>query len=124
MRDMNKVFLIGRLGGDAELRDVNGSQVAKFNLATSKEWTKKDGSKEKKTIWFQVNAWGSMAPACAMLKKGESVFVTGELDARAYLKDGGPRASMEVRAFDVNFLSPKKKGTDEPTADADDDIPF
>ena len=62
---VNKVLLIGRLGGDPEVRyTTNGGAVANFNLATNESWTDKSGQKQERTEWHRVVIWGKMAELC------------------------------------------------------------
>ncbi|NBT17033.1 MAG: single-stranded DNA-binding protein, partial [Chitinophagia bacterium] len=60
MKSLNRVQLLGRLGGDPEVRSTqNGTNVANFNIATSEKYTK-DGETQEKTQWHRVVAWGKL----------------------------------------------------------------
>jgi len=62
MAGVNKVILIGRLGGDPEVRYTNtGTAVANFNMATSTNFTDKSGQKSERTEWHRIVAFGSWA---------------------------------------------------------------
>lgn len=105
---MNKVFLIGRLTADAELRTTtSGKSVTTFSLAVN------DGFGEKqKAYFFNVVVWGKGAEAVAnYTHKGSKVAVTGKLTSRSYDdKNGNKRTAIEVVADmmgGVEFLDSK-----------------
>jgi single-strand DNA-binding protein len=76
---VNKVILIGNLGGDPEFKDV-GTGLAKFTMATSETYKTKDGEKKTETQWHNVSAWGKLAEIVSKyLKKGSKVYVEGKL---------------------------------------------
>jgi single-strand DNA-binding protein len=103
---VNKVILIGNLGGDPEVRYTPGGQaVANFNIATSESWTNKQGNREERTEWHRIVAWGRLAELCGeYLAKGRKVYVEGRLQTRSYEKDGVTRYVTEIKAQDVQFL--------------------
>jgi single-strand DNA-binding protein len=108
-KDLNKVMLTGRLGKDVELRVTpNGSSVATFSVASSRNIKDGDGWKEQ-TEWFNVVAWEKLAETCAnYLHKGSRVFIEGRLQTREYEKDGQKRYFTEVIANDLIMLDSKK----------------
>lgn len=129
-----QITLIGNLGNDPELRYTpNGVPVASFSLAVSKTWTK-DGQRQEKTLWFRVSAWNKQAETVSQyLHKGSKVLVVGEIEeARTYTdRQGNNRASLEVTAQTIKFLSGRGDGNGEqqheaaPATHGDDrDIPF
>jgi single-strand DNA-binding protein len=110
----HKVILVGNLGRDPEMRYVaSGSAVTSFSVATSEKWTGQDGQQQERTIWWRVSVWGKAAEACnEYLKKGSKVLVEGRMNAdpkgnpRLWQgQDGQSRASFEVTALTVKFLS-------------------
>jgi single-strand DNA-binding protein len=119
---VNKVIIIGRLGGDPELHSTQaGTAVANFNLATSESWKDKDGSKQERTEWHRVVVWGKLADLCTKyLSKGSLAMVEGKLQTRKWQdKDGHDRHTTEVVAMTVKFLEPKGGGS----KNADDNLP-
>lgn len=132
---LNKVLLIGRLGGDPEIRyTTNGTAVANFNVATNETWTNKEGEKGERTEWHKIVVWGKQAELCGeYLSKGRQVFIEGRLQTRSYEdKEGKKRYITEVRADSVQFLDSRSErmagasptpAADEPAPPADD-IPF
>ena len=104
-----QITLIGNLGADPEMRYTpNGLPVTSFRMAVSRNWTGQDGQRQEKTIWFRVTAWRKLAETASQyLTKGSKVLVVGELEEpNAYMdKEGKPRASLEVTASTIRFLS-------------------
>jgi single-strand DNA-binding protein len=137
------VIIVGNVGRDAEMRYTpSGQAVASFSVATNRQYTASSGEQVKETIWFRVSAWGRQAEVCNQyVKKGMKVLVEGRLTAdqgtggpRIWTgNDGAPRASFEVTAATVRFLS--SRGEHEApmgggqidagdTLPEEDDIPF
>lgn len=109
---MNCIHIIGNLTADPELRTTpNGINVATFTVAVNSRF--KDANGNSKADFFRVSAWRQLGESCAKyLAKGKKVAVMGEVSAHAYKdKNGEPRAHIEVKANDVEFLTPR---TDEP----------
>ncbi|MFH1531263.1 MAG: single-stranded DNA-binding protein [Pseudomonadota bacterium] len=109
---VNKVLLLGNLGGDPELRYTpSGQAVANFNLATN-ERVQKDGNWEERTEWHRIVVWGKLAERCnEYLKKGSSVFLEGRIQTRKWQdREGGDRYTTEIVAFTVQFLSRTSEG--------------
>jgi single-strand DNA-binding protein len=104
---LNKVFLIGRLGSDPEVRYTNnGGAVANFNMATNETWTGKDGQKQEKTEWHRIVVWGKLGELCGQyLSKGRQAFIEGRLQTREWNdKEGNKRYTTEIVAQNVQFL--------------------
>lgn len=114
---VNKVILVGNLGGDPEVRYTPGGQaVANFNIATSESWTNKDGNREERTEWHRIVAWGKLAELCGeFLAKGRKVYVEGRLQTRSYEKDGVTRYVTEIKAQDIQFLDGGAEGSARPS---------
>lgn len=95
--------MIGRLGGDPELRFTpGGAGVASFTLAVDRRY-QKGGEWQKDTSWFKVTAWADLAEHCAAsLQKGDRVIVYGRLEQRSWeTNEGEKRSVIEVTADDV-----------------------
>lgn len=113
---MNKTFIIGNLTHSPELKTVSGGiSVCTFTVAVNRR--RREGQ-EPDADFFRVTAWRQLGENCAKyLDKGRKVAVVGTIGARAYQgKDGSPRASLELTADDVEFLSPKGEQTNEANA--------
>jgi single-strand DNA-binding protein len=122
MASVNKVILVGNLGADPEVRYTQGGQaVTELRMATSEQWTDKDGQRQERTEWHAVSVWGKTAELCGQyLAKGRKVYVEGRLESREYTdKEGIKRKVWEVRADKVTFLDPTKRDDQRPsTGDA------
>ena len=107
----NKVQLIGYLGGDPEVKTVNGdSKLAKFSIATNDSYKNAKGEKVTETQWHHVIAWGRTATFIEKyLVKGIEVVIDGKLINRNYTdKNDIKRYITEVQANDVLIVSHKK----------------
>ncbi len=107
MAGVNKVILVGRLGADPEMKYTNsGTGVCRFNLATSENWTGKDGQKQERTEWHRIIAWTKLGELCNQyLKKGRQAYVEGRLQTRSWDdKNGVKRYTTEVVAATIQFL--------------------
>ena len=116
MANLNKVFLIGNLTRDPELRYIpNGTAVANLGLAANRVYNTSSGEKKQETCFVRVVVWGRMAEICGeYLTKGRPVFIEGRLQYRAWDAPGGEkRSSLEVRAERVQFLGGKGDKTGE-----------
>jgi single-strand DNA-binding protein len=113
------IILAGNLGRDPEMRYTpSGQPVTSFSVATNRQYTNNNGETIKETIWFRISVWGKMAETCNQyLKKGSKVLVEGRLTADSATggpriwtgQDGSPRASFEVSASTVRFLSSRNE---------------
>ena len=111
----HKVILVGNLGRDPEMRYTpSGSAVTNFSMATSEKWTGQDNQLQERTIWWRVSVFGKTGETCnTYLKKGSKVLVEGRMNPdpktgnpRLWTgQDGQARASFEVVAATVKFLS-------------------
>ena len=91
-RGVNKVILIGNLGGDPDVRFTpNGSAVANLNVATSESWTDKNtGQRQDRTEWHRVVVFGKLAEICQQyLRKGSKVYLEGKLQTRKWQDQQG-----------------------------------
>lgn len=99
-RGVNKVILIGNLGGDPDVRFTpNGSAVANLNVATSESWTDKStGQRQDRTEWHRVVVFGKLAEICQQyLRKGSKVYLEGKLQTRKWQdQQGQDRYTTEV----------------------------
>lgn len=136
---MNKLTIIGNLTRDPESRTTgSGSTVCSFTVATNRRRTQ--GSNQPEADFFRVNAWNALGENCQKyLAKGRKVAVIGRVSVSTYqANDGTTRASMDVMAEDVEFLSSRADDAPgyapaAPAAPAaasgfqevdDDDLPF
>ncbi len=98
-RGINKVILIGNVGGDPETRFLpNGNAVTNLTLATSDSWRdKQTGQMQERTEWHRVTFFGKIAEIAGQyLRKGSKVYIEGRLQTREWEKDGVKRYTTEV----------------------------
>lgn len=109
---MNKLTIIGNLTRDPELRVTpNGVNVCDFSVAVNRRLTaqQKANGQQQEADFFRVTAWRELGENCSKyLAKGRKVVVIGPVSVRTYTgNDGVTRASLEVTADEVEFLTPK-----------------
>lgn len=111
---VNKVIIIGNLGGDPEIRyTTNGNAVCNFSVATTEKWRGQDGQMQEQTEWHRVTAWGKLAEICNQyLSKGSRVYIEGKLKTRQYEKDGITRYTTEIHAAEMKMLGERSSGND------------
>lgn len=100
---MNRVYLLGNLGADPELRTTPGGQaILKLRMATTESYVDKGGQRQERTEWHQVSLWGKRGEALSkLLSKGSRLLVEGSIRTSSYEKDGEKRYRTEVVARDV-----------------------
>jgi single-strand DNA-binding protein len=152
MANLNRVFLMGNLTRDPELRYTpNGTAVVNLRIAVNTRFKDQSGGFREETCFLVVVVWGKQAEACNQyLTKGRPVFVEGRLQSRSWeTPDGQKRSALEVRADRVQFLGRARetieteaeppltkeepmditleeeiKGTDQLDKGPDEEIPF
>ena len=113
-----KLVIVGNLGRDPEMRYTpSGQAVTNLNIATNRQYTANSGERVKETTWFRVSVWGKQAETVNQyLRKGSKVLIEGRLTQdpatggpRVWTgTDGAPRASFEMTAQTVRFLSSRE----------------
>jgi len=107
-KGVNKVILLGRLGGDPESRQAGATTVANFTIATSDKYKDKQDQWQERTEWHRIVAWGKLADICAQyLRKGSQVYVEGKLQTRSWLKDDVKQYTTEVVISEMQMLDGK-----------------
>jgi len=90
---VNKVIIIGNLGGDPEVRTFqSGGKVCNLRIATSESWKdKKTGERKEKTEWHSVAVFneGLVRIAEQYLRKGSKVYIEGQLQTRKWQDQSG-----------------------------------
>ncbi|MBB3699615.1 single-stranded DNA-binding protein [Flammeovirga yaeyamensis] len=116
MAGVNKVILVGNLGADPEVRNLEGgNKVATLSIATSENYTDRDGNRQTQTEWHRVNLWNGLAGVAEQyLKKGSKVYIEGRLTTRSYEKDGVTRYSTDITARDMVMLDSRQDGQGAP----------
>lgn len=141
MSSLNRVFLMGNLTRDPEVRYTpSGTAVGDLGLAVNESYKNKAGETVESTVFVDVEVWSRQAETCAeYLYKGSPVFVEGRLKLDQWEnQQGEKRSKLRVRADRVQFLGSPKRTADQadapqsamspptsagPVGD-EDDIPF
>lgn len=114
---MNKFIFTGRLGKDAEMRQLQNTSVTNFTVAISERFTK-NGEKTEKTTWVNVSSFGKGAEfASNYLKKGMKVMVEGKLEIQAWNDTNGiTRERIGVVSENIEILEYNKTNEEQPGA--------
>ena len=110
---VNKVTLIGHLGGDPEIRHLeSGVMVGRFSLATNERYKDKNGELQETTEWHNVVVWRELAATAEkILKKGSLCYVEGKVSYRKYNdKDGVERTTTDIVANTFRLLEKREGG--------------
>jgi single-strand DNA-binding protein len=112
MASVNKVFLIGNLTRDPELRYTpNGAAVTDLGLAVNRVYNTKDGDRREETLFIDVTVWNRQAENCCQyLRKGRPVHVEGflKMDSWDDKTTGEKRTKIKVEADRVQFLDSRR----------------
>lgn len=114
-RSLNKVTLIGHVGADPEVRSVaGGGKVAKFSVATGRQWQGANGESQEKTEWHSCVAWnhspsddGLASVVERYVRKGHRLFVEGRVEYREYTDKQQLRHLTEIKVREIILLSPR-----------------
>lgn len=121
MGNVNRVIIVGNLGGDPELRRTpSGQAYCHLNVATHEVFRDPSGQRQQRTEWHRVTCWSQTAESCVrFLRKGQPVFVEGRLTFSEWEdRDGSKRRSAGEVATRVVFLSGQR--SQEPRQEAGD----
>lgn len=119
-RSLNKIMLIGNLGNDPEIRTTNnGSKVANFSLATTRQWNSASGEKQEKTEWHKCIAWNTGGKGTGLadiieryVKKGDKLYVEGRVEYRQFEdKEKQTRYVTEINVREILLLGGSKGGS-------------
>ena len=139
---MIKLQVIGNLGRDAVVNNVNGRTVINFSVAHTEKFKDSTGNQKERTVWVDCAYWTDRTAIAPYLKKGTQVYVEGNPDVRTYeTQDGKQGASLSLRVGNVQLLGTRNSNdsasngggdSDNTTgavhspesASGDDDLPF
>ena len=114
MANVNKVFLLGNLTRDPDVRSTpSGTSVCTLGLAMNRRYTTSQGEDREETCFVDVETWGRQAENCGkFLQKGRPVLVEGRLkqDQWQDKNSGETRSKIKVRAENVQFLGSGSSG--------------
>ena len=120
---VNRVFLLGNVGADPEVRSLQGGgKVATIRVATSEKYKDRNGESHEQTEWHTVVVWNKPAEFVeTYVKKGSTVFVEGKLTTRQWEdRSGGKRYSTEVKAESIQLVGAKKESSSSQAGDEED----
>jgi single-strand DNA-binding protein len=144
-RGLNKVMLIGNLGGDPEIKySPNGTAIANIKLATNERRKNREGEWEDATEWHRIVMLGKQAETCKdYLKKGSKIYLEGKIQTRSWEDQNGKRQYMtEILGQSFIMLDPRGQdgagggqgsrdehgapdtGRNTDDSQPDDDLPF
>lgn len=111
---VNRVFLLGQVGRDPEVKEIGGAKYATFSLATSESYKDKNGERQTNTEWHTIVCWRNTAEVVERyVTKGMQLFVEGQLRTRSWEdSEGKKRYVTEIVAKEVQFVG--KKESSEP----------
>jgi len=112
---LNEIKIIGFVGQDAELKSQqNSKELVRFDVATKASWKNREsGEYDSRTEWHRIVVWGGLTKFAQTLKKGEHVYVSGELRYREYDKEVGKSKDIvkmpvaEIHAGEIRRLDPR-----------------
>jgi single-strand DNA-binding protein len=123
-RTVNKVFLLGNVGKDPEIRSTNGGTlVANLSLATSERYKDKTGEWQEKTEWHNIVSYARGAEIIRdYVKKGSKIHIEGRLTTRSWDdSDSGKKIyRTEIVTTDIGLLSPADGSNGRPTSNGRD----
>ena len=116
-RGLNKVMIIGNLGGDPEMKYTpSGKAITTFRVAVGRTFRSPEGENRDETEWFRVVAWDKLAETCNQyLHKGSKVYIEGRLQTRTWKDNNGQdRYMTEVVANEMMMLDSRQGGGQAP----------
>ncbi len=119
-QSVNKVILIGFLGGAPEVRFTpQGKPVGTFSVAVNESWKDAQGARQERVEWFRIVCFGRLAEVCGeYLSKGRQIYVEGKLRTRKWDdREGQKRTTVEVVASQMRILDQMRKNGNSTSAD-------
>jgi single-strand DNA-binding protein len=102
---MIKLQIVGNLGKDCIVNEVNGKKVINFSVAHTEKYKDSTGTPREKTTWVECAYWTDRTAVAQYLTKGKMVYAEGAPDADAYTKkDGQPGATLRMRVQSIQLL--------------------
>jgi len=103
---MIKLQIIGNLGKDCIVKEVNGKNVINFSVAHTERYKDSQGIQKERTTWVECAYWTDRTAVAQYLTKGRTVYAEGSPEADAYSnKEGQPAATLRMRVQNVQLLS-------------------
>jgi single-strand DNA-binding protein len=129
MASLNKVQLIGNVGNDPDIRNVQGgAKTASFRLATTTRYKDRNGTQQEDTEWHNITVWNGRAEFVEKyIRKGAELYIEGKIRTRQWTdQSGNKRFTTEIVADNIQILMDRRNnGAPANNAPAaDDDLPI
>ena len=113
---LNKVMLIGRVGGNPQIRTAGDQKVASFSLATSEKYKGKDGNPVETTEWHNITIWGKLAEVAEkFVASGSQLYVEGKIKTEKYTDNNGvEKFATKILANSFQLLGSKSESPAQP----------
>ena len=138
---MIKLQIIGNLGKDCIVKEVNGKNVINFSVAHTERYKDRQGNQKERTTWVECAYWTDRTAVAQYLTKGRTVYAEGSPEADAYTnKEGQAASTLRMRVQNVQLLGnnasegsgvntaassmPASAKTETMASSGDDDLPF
>lgn len=111
---MIKLQIIGNLGKDCIVNEVNGRKVINFSVAHTEKFKDSMGNPKERTTWVECAYWTDKTAISQYLTKGKTVYAEGAPEADAYTKkDGTPGATLRMRVQNIQLLGGSSSNSDQ-----------
>lgn len=111
---MIKLQVIGNLGRDCQVKEVNGKNVINFNVAHTERYKDNQGNQKERTTWAECAYWTDKTAISPYLTKGQLVYVEGSPEAEAYMnKENQAAATLRVRVSNIQLLGGKSNNDNQ-----------
>jgi single-strand DNA-binding protein len=116
---MIKLQIVGNLGKDCIVKEVNGKNVINFSVAHTEKFKDSLGNQKERTTWVECAYWTDRTAVAPYLKKGTMVYAEGAPEAEGYTnKDNMPAATLRMRVMNVQLLGGKPEGGSQQNSEA------
>jgi single-strand DNA-binding protein len=122
MKSVNKVFLLGNVTRDADLREISGKKVCSFGLATNRVWKDTNGDTQSLPEYHNIVAWAGLAQFCSQyVKKAKPLYIEGHLKTGSWeTPEGIKKDRTEIILENIVLLGAKEASAHAPGADDED----
>lgn len=112
---MIKLQIIGSLGKDCIVKEVNGKNVINFSVAHSEKWKDNQGNPKERTTWVECAYWTDKTGIVQYLTKGKTVYAEGSPEADGWVnKDGEAKGTLRMRVNNIQLLGGGSDRAEQP----------
>ena len=109
---MIKLQIVGNLGKDCIVKEINGKNVINFSVAHTEKFKDSTGAQRERTTWVECAYWTDRTAVAPYLKKGQLVFAEGSPEAEGYMnKENQAAATLRMRVREIQLLGGRTDGT-------------